>query len=83
MRKIRCENCRAIFDEDEVETRHEAVGEFWGQLAYDVYEVCPECGSDELEDIEIPYDECEDYPECDYNCEGCKLMQEKEAGNEG
>ena len=48
----RCCNCDEVFDEDEFETSHECVGEFWGSPAYQDYDVCPYCGSYDFEEYE-------------------------------
>ena len=41
-----CEDCEQTFDEDEIVSRSEYVGEFWGSPAYQTVNYCPECGSD-------------------------------------
>ena len=48
MRKCKCKDCGAVFDEA-VPTK-EKMGEFWGAPAYEDRWVCPECGSDEFYD---------------------------------
>ena len=48
----RCEDCGAIFDEDEIDSRSEYVGEFWGTPAYQTFNYCPECGSDCIREYE-------------------------------
>lgn len=54
---IRCVNCGNSFEEDEIRTRSEYVSEFWGAPAYADVEVCPVCGSEDLEELEDPLDE--------------------------
>lgn len=60
---IRCVNCGESFDDEEIHTRSECVGEFWGSPAYMNVSVCPSCGSDDLEELEDPLDDI--YPEAD------------------
>ena len=48
----RCDDCGAIFDEDEIDSRSEYVGEFWGAPAYQTFNYCPECGSDCIREYE-------------------------------
>ena len=78
MEKYRCCNCGAVFNKEDAEGKREYVGEFWGTPAYDTIDVCPECDSEELEDFEIPYEECDTYKECDYNCDSCDLKKKME-----
>ena len=79
---IRCNSCHEVFDEDDLDYDHECVGEFWGAPAYQDYPKCPECGSDDIEDFEYPYDGCQDYEKCNYDCECCpyaeKMKNEEE-----
>lgn len=49
---LKCCDCGCVFDEDDADKRSECVGEFWGSPAYDSYLVCPDCGSDDIEDYE-------------------------------
>ena len=67
MGKIRCYDCGHIFDEDDADSRRYYVGEFWGAPAYDYEAVCPECGSDAIEEYEEERDikKCE---RCAYYC---------------
>lgn len=48
--RYKCYDCDEIFDEDDAGSRSECVGEFWGSPAYESYMVCPNCGSDDLEE---------------------------------
>lgn len=57
---IKCCECGEIFEDDEVESRSECVGEFWGSPAYMSIDVCPFCGSDEIEDYEEEQEEDEE-----------------------
>lgn len=50
--RYKCYNCGETFDEDDAEERRECVGEFWGSPAYDSVMICPECGSDEIEETD-------------------------------
>lgn len=50
MKKYKCCECGLVFNEDEADTRHDLVGEFWGAPAYMDFTICPKCGSDELEE---------------------------------
>ena len=44
--------------------------------------ICPECNSDELTDFDYPYEGCENYGQCDFDCEYCKYADQKEADDE-
>lgn len=57
MRKYKCGNCGLVFNEDEADTRHENIGEFWGAPAYTDFVICPKCRSDELEEYTEPDEE--------------------------
>lgn len=46
-----CNCCGRKFEEDEVRTVSENVGEFWGAPAYMDYDVCPQCGSDDFDEV--------------------------------
>lgn len=41
-----CSECGEIFDEPK--RAKDGRGEYWGAPCYEVYGVCPECGSDEI-----------------------------------
>jgi hypothetical protein len=75
---MRCGRCGSIFNSEDADTRPELVGEFWGSPAYIEIDICPECGSDDLEEIEQPYEECDENEDCDGNCEDCKIARLKE-----
>jgi RNA polymerase subunit RPABC4/transcription elongation factor Spt4 len=49
---IKCEHCKRIFDNNEIITERQYMGEFWGSPAYDDFDVCPYCKSDEIFDYE-------------------------------
>lgn len=48
---MKCRSCGCRFDHAEV--RRELVGEYWGDKAYENVCVCPECRSEEIEDIDV------------------------------
>lgn len=48
MRKLKCYDCGAIFPEEDAGTYQEYVGEFWGTPAYQTYNCCPECNSEDV-----------------------------------
>lgn len=50
MRKYICDDCGTVFNEDEANTRHECVGEFWGAPAYKDFMVCPNCDSEYIDE---------------------------------
>lgn len=54
---IRCENCGAELDEDELRAVEEPRGEFWGIPCSETIYVCPICGNDDLREIEEDEDE--------------------------
>lgn len=69
---VMCSECRGIFDENELETKQEILGEAWGQPAIQEFDCCPNCGGTNFEETrtcllcneEFAYSH-EDYcPEC-------------------
>ena len=48
--KYKCYECGHIFNEEEADTRKDYVGEFWGAPAYQDLPICPNCGSEELDE---------------------------------
>ena len=57
---LKCNDCGAVFNEDNLGHRSDNVGEFWGSPAYMDVEVCPACGSEEIDEIgEDEFDESE------------------------
>ena len=58
--KLICQECGAIFSEDEAGSRSECVGEFWGTPAYMSFMECPECGSDCIDDYKETDEEDEE-----------------------
>lgn len=48
--KYRCYNCGKIFDESDAGVESECVGEFWGSPAYNNYNVCPACNSEDIDE---------------------------------
>lgn len=76
---LRCINCGHIFDEDEADTARCCVAEFWGQPAYETYKDCPECHAEDITDFEYPLEGCENYGQCDFDCENCEYADQKEA----
>ena len=55
--KYKCYDCGEIFDEEDADVRSECVGEFWGAPAYMDYNVCPRCGSQDIEETHDKLDE--------------------------
>lgn len=52
-----CPHCEQYFDEEELTTRQECIGEYWGSPAYETFNTCPYCGDDEVvseEDDDFP-----------------------------
>ena len=63
----KCNECGAIFDEDDADYVREEVGEFWGTPAYMDFMKCPECGADDdgsIEEYNKPDEEEEDDEDC-------------------
>lgn len=50
--KYACQECGAVFSEDEAGSERDFVGYYGEQAAYQYYMTCPECGSDCIEDYE-------------------------------
>lgn len=57
MRKYKCQDCDAVFTEDEAGSERDFVGYYGEQSAYQYYMVCPECGSDCIDDYYEEEDE--------------------------
>ena len=57
MLKYKCGNCGLVFNEDEADTRHENIGDFWGSPSYTDFVICPKCRSDEIGEFEEGEDE--------------------------
>lgn len=49
MSKYKCYECGAEFDEPA--TYRECMGEFWGTPAYEEFDCCPVCKSDDIEEV--------------------------------
>lgn len=56
-------DCGCVFSEEECGNRRELVGEFWGVPAYQNFNCCPECGSEDFYELEEEEDEEEDTEE--------------------
>lgn len=52
MARIICNDCNKEFDEEELASYQECVGECFGTLYYETFQICPYCHSDNW-DIEI------------------------------
>lgn len=46
----KCYDCGAIFEEPA--TYQENVGDYWGAPAYESFDCCPNCKSDDIEDLD-------------------------------
>ena len=82
MEKYMCCNCGHIFDPEDAATHYQPAGEFWGMPVSEPFDACPECGSDDLDTIEQPYEECEENEDCNGQCDQCELYKGKEDGKE-
>lgn len=60
MRKYKCYDCEAVFEEDEIATWQESRGEFWGSPCYETMTGCPFCFSGNIEEYNEEDDEEED-----------------------
>lgn len=49
MKKYKCNYCEYEFDDPD--SYNEAVGEYWGQPAYQTFYICPKCGLDDYEEV--------------------------------
>ena len=45
----KCNDCKAVFTEPD--TYSECMGEFWGMPAYETFDRCPVCKSDDIEEV--------------------------------
>lgn len=82
MIKYKCTSCGCCFKESEADTRSELVDSSPYYRHYESYVACPECGEDEVEEIDLRDRECLDYDEefgCEGVCEDCPLLQGGEA----
>ena len=59
MSKVKCLNCEQVFDEEDVVTKQEYRGEFWGSPAYETVGCCPYCGEDAIDYEYVEEDEDE------------------------
>lgn len=75
MAKLRCYHCGELFAPEDAETKRVYVGEFWGTPAYDSVDVCPNCGSDDVEEIEQLSPACNENDYCDGCCECCEYAK--------
>lgn len=57
---LKCEDCGAIFEEDELATWQESRGEFWGSSCYETMQGCPHCFSGAVEEYDGEDEEGED-----------------------
>ena len=55
MKRFKCRNCDALFDEPETESA--CIGEAWGRLISEDYYKCPYCGSYDLDYDEDGFEE--------------------------
>lgn len=51
MSKYLCWECKSEIQGDDLKAVEESRGEFWGTPCYETMYVCPNCGSDDLEEI--------------------------------
>lgn len=49
---LKCEDCGAIFEEEELATWNENRGEFWGMPCFETMQGCPNCHSGDVVDYE-------------------------------
>ncbi len=49
MSKYKCNECEAEFNEPD--SYSECMGEFWGMPAYEYFDCCPVCKSDDIEEL--------------------------------
>jgi len=47
----KCNDCAAVFDEDEIATWQESRGEFWGFPCTETLSGCPHCFSGDIEEF--------------------------------
>ena len=52
MARFRCLDCGCECEGEDLCTERESRGEFWGVPCYETFCVCPNCRSDQLEEIE-------------------------------
>lgn len=60
MRRLKCWNCKKVFNEEDAAVKSECVGEFWGAPAFMDYNACPFCNSDEVDEFDEEDEEDED-----------------------
>lgn len=60
MAKFYCNNCGAVFDEDEADYYDDFVGYYGEQECYQTYMQCPECGDEDCEEYHEEEEESED-----------------------
>lgn len=89
MKKYKCECCGRCCYPEELEERYEIeTTDAWaGPQYYGPIYICPECGNDELKELNIWNKACIEYDEefgCAGDCDDCPLMTdtEEEKGND-
>lgn len=60
MADYKCTNCGRLLDAQDLKEMRDYMGEFWGTPAYETFNVCPYCGSEELDKYYGDYDDEED-----------------------
>ena len=60
MKKYRCQYCEAVFTEEEADSERDFIGYYGSQECYQYIMICPECGSDSLDDYEEEEEEEEE-----------------------
>lgn len=51
VKMIRCNNCGSVFDDSEMDEIYDPIGEYHGSPAYERICICPNCHSDELDEV--------------------------------
>lgn len=69
----KCEECKSLFEEDEIIEIQEEVGECCGVPAYETVRICPKCKSEDIVEIErCPICDRYDHEYYEKYCDECK-----------
>lgn len=83
MIKLVCDRCGACFTESEADKRTDLVDIYPdGRGYFKSSPICPECGADDLTEIELKAAECIEFDDligCGGDCDDCPLMTNEEA----
>lgn len=75
IKKVKCCECNLVFDPESAPVKGVLVDSGPGYSYYENYPVCPDCGCEDLEELEQISEYCDDI-DCWGDCENCELKKE-------